>query len=269
MLLCSCVLCAQLPAQTSPSPSPTTPPQPAAPKSPADLLVDQLVENYAALRAMLPSITAHQKVETHFSRGILWQNSTGEGTVRILRASSGEGLKETHEMTVLNGKPIAPDEQKAQAQLKKGPAQPSDALFGVQDAFFSLRNRPCFSFTLASQPAKDGTIELHFAHSPEYASMPKCQPGLEGLTGIARIDPATHQLTHLEYATPTQVGNTAPFASTDYAPAKIGDKTFWLPAVTAASYAVDNAKVHVHTTTHFSDYHQYTATSTILPATPE
>jgi hypothetical protein len=99
--------------------------------------------------------------------------------------------------------------------------------------------------------------------------MPKCHPGLEGLTGIARVDPATHQLTHLEYTTPTQVGHTAPFGSTDYSPDRIGDKTLWLPAVTAASWAEDNAKVHLHTTIHYSDYHQYTATSTILPVTPQ
>jgi len=259
------VLCCGLTLGQSPAP----PSPPAAPKSPADVLVDQIVENYAALRATLPSLTAHETVETHATRGILWQNTSGEGTVRMLRASSGGGLKETHEMTVLNGKPVAPNQQKAQAQLQKGPVQPSDGFFGVQDAFFSRRYRPCYTFTLAPQPAHDGAIELRFASSPEYASLPKCIPGSEGLTGIARIDTATHQLTHLEYATPTQVGHTAPFASTEYAPARIGDKTFRLPAVTAASYAADNAKAHLHTTIHYSDYHQYTATSTIVPADPE
>ena len=82
------------------------------------------------------------------------------------------------------------------------------------------------------------------------------------------MDPATHQLTHLEYATPTQVGHRS-LASTEYAPAKIGDKTFRLPAVTATSRATDDAKVHLRTTIHYSDYHQYSATSTILPATPQ
>jgi hypothetical protein len=242
------------------SPSPTAPPQPAASESAADALVDQLVKNYVALYATLPSITAHEKVETHASRGILWQNSTGEGTMRVLRAASGGGLKETHEMTVYNGKPNPPMEN-------KGPSQPTDSFIGVPEMFFSHSARPCFSFTLAPQPTKDGLLELHIALSPEYASLPKCRSGLEGLTGIVRVDPATHQVTHLERTIPNQVAPLSFFASTDYAPAKIGDKTFWLPAATVSSVVVN--KVKIHTVVHYSDYHQYTATSTILPATPE
>jgi hypothetical protein len=260
VLLCACLLCSQLPAQTSPAPTPATPAQPAAPKSPADLLVDQLVKNYAAIYATLPSITAHEKVETHASRGILWQNSTGEGTMRVLRAAPGGGLKETHEMTVYNGKPATPDQ-------RKGVSQPTDAFVGVQGMFFSHSARPCFSFTLAPQPAKDGLLELHIALSPEYASQPRCMSGLEGLTGVARVDPATHQLTHLERTIPNQIGPRSFFASTDYAPAKIGDMTFWLPSATVSSVVINKAKVN--TVVHYSDYHQYTASVTLLPADPQ
>ena len=123
------------------SPSPAALPQPTAPKSAADALADQLVENYVALRATLPSITAHETVETHATRGILWQNSTGEGTVRVLRDPTGGGLKETNEMSVINGKPIASNQQKAQAQIQKGPAQLGDGFFGIQETFFSRRSR--------------------------------------------------------------------------------------------------------------------------------
>jgi len=251
------------------SPSATAPSQPATPKSAADALVDQLVENYVTLRATLPSLTAHETVETHATRGILWQNTSGEGTVRVQRNSSGGGLKETHDMTVVNGKPIAPDEQKAQAQMKKEPTQPANAFFGLQETFFGRRSRPCFSYTLAPQPVKDGSIELRFASISESATAPKCQRELDGLTGFARIDPATHQLTHLEYVTPTQIGPNAPFASTDYGPVRLGDKTFWLPAMATSSYAINDGKVHVHTTIHYSDYHQYTATSAIVPTASE
>jgi hypothetical protein len=258
VMLYTCLLCAQLPAQTLSSP--TSPVQPAAPKSAADQLVDQLVKNYAAIYATLPSITAHEKVETHATRGIFWQNSTGEGTMRVLRVASGGDLKETHEMTVVNGKPVAPGDQ-------KGPSQPTDAFIGVQGMFFSHTGRPCYSFTLAPQPNKDGLSELHIALSPEYASLPRCMSGLKDLTGIVRVDSATHQVTHLERTIPNQVAPLSFFASTDYAPARIGDKTFWLPAVSVSSVVIN--KVKVHTIIHYSDYHLYTSTSTILPVTPE
>jgi len=244
------------------SPSPASPPQPAAPKSAADQLVDQLVRNYAAIYATLPSITAHETVETHASRGILWQNSTGEGTMRVLRAIPGGALKETHEMTVLHGELAVPDN-------RKGPFQPPDAFIGLQGMFFRHSGRPCYSFTLAPQPTQDGLLELHIALSPESTSLPNCMsgPGDTGLTGIARVDPATHQLTHLERTFPIQAGPRASFASTDYAPAQIGDKTFWLPTVTVTSGISNKAKVH--TTVHYSDYHQYTASSTVLPVDPQ
>ena len=183
--------------------------------------------------------------------------------MRVLRAASGGGLKETHEMTVYNGKPATADQ-------RKGVTQSKDAFVGLQGMFFSHSARPCYSFALAPQPTQDGLLELHIALSPEYASLPRCMSGLgdnTGLTGIARVDPATHQLTHLERTIPNQAGPNAPFASTEYAPAKIGDKTFWLPTVNVTSGISNKAKVHI--TVHYSDYHQYAATSTILPATPE
>ena len=58
-----------------------------------------------------------------------------------------------------------------------------------------------------------------------------------------------------------------PFLSTDYAPVKIGGKTFWLPVVTESTDVINKAKVH--TVVRYSDYHQYTASVTILPAAPE
>jgi hypothetical protein len=205
-------------------------------------------------------MTAHEKVETHASRGVLWQNTTGEGTVRVLRASSGGGLKETHEMTVYNGKPLAPG-------ATKSPFQMADGFIGLQEGFFSRRSRPCFVFTLAPQLTKEGLLELHIALSAEHASLPKCPPGYEGLTGIARIHPTAHQLTHLEVNIPTPISPQVPFASADYAPASIGDKTFWLPTITVSSAVMNKAQVRM--VARYSDYHQYTATSTIVSAASE
>jgi hypothetical protein len=258
LLLCGCLLGVPVLAQTAALPLASCS-QPVAAKSDADTLVDQLVENAAVLHATLPSITAHERVETHASKGILWQNSTGEGIVRVLRAASG-GLKETHEMASYNGKPATPGQQKGVSQLV-------DGFIAVEDMFFSRRYRPCYTFTLASQPAKDGLLELRIALNSAYASMPKCNPGFEGLTGVARIDPATRQLTHLEFNIPNPIGHQVPFASEDYAPSKIGEKTFWLPTENDTLAIINKAKVR--TAVYYSDYHLFAASVTILPAGSE
>jgi hypothetical protein len=185
--------------------------------------------------------------------------SQGEGTVRVSRASSGL-LEETHQLTTFNKKPIAAGDPKA-------PAQPADAFSGLMDWFFSRAYRPCFTFTLAPQPTKDDPLQLHISLSPDYASRPGCTRGLEGLTGVALVDPATHRLTHLEQTVPAANGRGGRFVSTDYAPAGIGDKTLWLPILTLSSDI--QGKARTYTSVFYSDYHQYAAKVTILSATSQ
>jgi len=72
---------------------------------------------------------------------------------------------------------------------------------------------------------------------------------------------------HIERTLPASDGNNASFLSTDYAPVKIGEKTFWLPVMTESTDVINKAKVH--TIVHYSDYHLFTTSSTILPGTPE
>jgi hypothetical protein len=265
LLLWGCLVCFPILAQNPTSP--TTSAEPAAAESAADRLVDRLVENAATLHATLPSITAHEKAESHATRGILWQNSTTEATLRVLRDPSGGFLKQSRELTAVNGKPVVPGQRIAVVGFPL-----SDGLVYAQDMFFSAKLRPCYIFTLASQPTREGLLELRIAANPNISSMSNCHAGSEGLTGIVHVDPKTHQLVHAERTIPDEAAKLhqrAPFASTDYAPAKIGDKTFWLPAVTVSSFIMKKPTVKVHTVAHYSDYHQYTASVTILPAASE
>jgi hypothetical protein len=257
LLLSFSALNTHAPAPTSNAPLSAPQVKSSAIKSDADELVDRLVQNATALHSILPSITAHEVVHTDTSRGIFRRHSQGEGTVRVSRVASGGSLKETHEMTGRDGKPIASDDQKGAAQL-------ADGFIGPQDMFFSRRNRPCFSFALAPQPTKDDPLLLHIGLSPEYASLPQCPSGLQGLTGIALVDPATRQLTHLERTIPAAGDALVRVVSTDYAPSSVGDKTFWLPALTLSSGA--QGKTRVFTAVYYSDYHQYAATVTVLTA---
>jgi hypothetical protein len=257
-LLCLSALFARASEPASHAPFAVTYTRPAAIPSASDEsaeLVDRLVRSAAALDASLPSITAHEVVETEQAHGILTRRSQGEGTVRVLRIADRGILEETHQMTDRNGKPLASDDRKAPAQL-------SDGFIGAQEMFFSRATRPCFTFTLAPQATFGDPLKLSITLSPNYASMPGCPSGLEGLTGVALVDSTTHQLTHLERMVPAAAGALDRYVSTNYEPASVGDKTFWLPALTLSSGI--QGKTRTYTMVSYSDYHQYAASVTVL-----
>jgi len=260
LLLCCELLCVSTSAQDAGT-APVASTQAAPAKSEVDTLVDQLVENAVMLRAALPSITAHERVKAHVTRGILWENTTSEGSVRVWRSTDGKGLRETHQITSLNGKPTNSEEPKVPGLFREG-------FLGMQEMFFSPTFRPCYAFTFAPRPSTDGSIELRIALSPKYVSMSQCLSGLEELTGIARVDSATHHLVHLEYRSPTQADFRPSFNSADYAQIKIGGKALWLPVTTATLCVFDDGKTHMRTTMNYSNYHLFTASSKILPGTP-
>ena len=251
------------PQPASSAPFPVAHTRPVAIPSDADELVDRLVRNAAALHAALPSITAHEVVQTYSSRRFHSQQSRSEGMVQVARIASAGTLMEIHRITARNGKPVASDD-------RTGPAPTSDGFTGAQEMFFSRANRACFMFTLAPQPIQTEPLQLHIALSPEYSSLSGCPRGLEGLSGTALIDPQTRQLMHLERTVrtgptiPTQNGSQLSFASTDYVPARVGDRTFWLPDLTISSGV--QGKSDVYTAVYYSDYHQYAATVTVLAA---
>jgi hypothetical protein len=178
----------------------------------------------------------------------------------MVRKSPGEPLTQIRQYTALNGKPV-----KAGQHILL-PLDMIDSFSDIQSLFFNVQNRPCYSFVLAARLNPDAPFELSMTSSQDAATLPQCASGPKGRAGMARIDPATHQLTHLEYTTP--VRNAGPdhppaFTSVDYVPVKLGDKTFWLPAVETARVVID--KTPLKWVSHYSDYHQYASSVTILP----
>ena len=265
VLLCGCLLCAQLPAQTSPAPAPAIPSQPAATESPADQLVDQLVESASLYQTTLPSLNAHESIESKSSWLIYRPHATAEATVHIAHNAAGTML-ESRQYTMLNGKPVAVD------QHVTLPADVTDDFnYNIQAMVFTHKLRGCYNFSLESQAVPGAPLDLRISFKPDGVAH-GCPARLNGLTGVARVDPAAHQLIHLGLNIPNGPGE--PYfrilsASNDYAPVKIGDKTFWLPTATAEDLVNNRNKAKGHFTVHYSDYHQYTASVTILPATPQ
>jgi hypothetical protein len=252
-LLSIAMTCLQTPAQVAATPAAST----QAVATPAtDRLVDELMENAARDHATLPSLTAHESIISKADEFVFVGKNTAkaEATVHIVRKPPEGNWTEIREFTVFNGKPVTP---RTRILL---PFNLVDSYNDTESSFFSVKNRPCYSFALAAQAGHDAPLELVITPIADAASSTQCK----GDSGTARIDPATHHLTHLEYNHPAGTNYSRWFHSIDYAATKVGDKTFWLPAVVTTRVVI--GKTPNEWTARYSDYHQYTASVKILPA---
>ncbi len=224
------------------------------------------MNNAERYRETLPSLTAHETILSETSEHIVFGKSAvhAEATMRVMRKTSDGSLEESRQITAVNGKPVASNKRVSL------PLTISGGFGDFPAMFFTSQHQSCFHFVLAPHLRPDAPLELSISLNPDASTLPQCKPAPTGLTAIARIDPTTHQLIHLEQTFPD--GPEAPgfrilFISVDLAPTLVGQNTFWLPT-TLVTHAVDgkNRKSWI---SHYSDYHQFTATSTILSTIPE
>jgi hypothetical protein len=234
-----------------------------APPAPAGL-IDQLVANAEQYRVNLPSLTADEAIDSEASfMGMFRNHAKATGTFRVLRTEPGVPLQESRQITVLNGKPVEPGKR---AQL---PATLFGGFGRFQEMFFNPQHRLCYSFTQLPEPGPGGTVQIAIS-SPEVSTQAGCTHDPGPVTGLALVDPLSHQLVHLERTIPEQIANRtnlAPFASVDLASTKVGDQTFWLPTTVTGKIA--NGKIHGEFIAHYSNYHRYTASIKLLPGATE
>ena len=253
-LLSIAVACQQASAQVAPLSAPSA--GVAEPDAATERLVDELVANAARDRAMLPSLTAHESIISKVDEHVWVGKNTvkAEANVRIVRKPSEEGWAESREFTVVNGKPVAPN---ANVSL---PFDIANSFDDHQDDFFSDKNRPCYNFSLAARTGQDAPLELTITPLPAAGTSSHCV----NRSGMVRLDPATHRLVHLEFAYAPNANISQWAVSVDYAATQVGDKVFNLPSVVGSRIVF--GKTPKEWTAHYSDYHQYAASSTILPA---
>lgn len=226
-------------------------------------MLDELVANAAQYSATLPSLTADETIESEASwRGILPDKVRATGTFRAIRKAPGEPLEESRQLATVNGKPVDPDHK----------VRLPFTLFGgfgrFQEMFFTPNHIHCYSFTMLTEHGPGNTLKIAIA-APKDLDGPTCGQDRAGLTGMALVDPATHQLVHLERTVPENPANKslAPFAAVDCAPTKVGDDTFWLP--TMVTGAAPKRTIRGVFTAHYSNYHRFAATITVLPGATE
>ena len=235
----------------------------AQPQAPASL-IDELIANAAVYRATLPSITADEAIESETSfMGLLPDRTRAQGTFRVLRAEGDERLKESRQLVTVNGKPVDP------AKHVRLPFTLFGGFGSFQEMFFTPAHRVCFDFRQLPDPGPGGTLQIAVSSQPSERWPAPCPDAFRMVTGLVRIDPTTHQITHFERTVSPAAprSDLAPFASVDLAPAKVGDDTFWLPTTVVGSTI--SGKIHAHFTAHYSNYHRYAASIKLLPGATE
>jgi len=253
-LLSIAVVCQQASAQVTPPPTTST--GVTASDTATERLVDELVENAARDHATLPSLSAHESIISKVDEHVVFGKNTAkaEANVHIVRKQPEGSWTEIREFTAFNGKPVTP---KTRVSL---PFNLIDSFNDSENVFFSVQNRPCFNFALAARAGQDTPFELTITPLSVAGLSAQCK----GDSGMARIDPATHRLMHLEFTHPPGTTYSAWFHAIDYAATKVGDKTFWLPSLVGTRVVI--GKTPNEWTARYSGYHQYTASVTILPA---
>lgn len=222
-----------------------------------DALLDQIAAHAASYRATLPSLSAQESITSQTS-GLFKQRAEAQATFRVTRQESDARFHESRQITELNGKPVAAGKQ---VHL---PVTFHGAFGDALEIFFAPALRPCYDFTLTPRIAPDGSQRSDFSGRPGSEANPACAHTPARVTGFVLIDPATKQIRHLERTVPEDVAKAhhlASFASVDYATAKIGEQSFWLPAVIVARLNGGKAEFVAR----YSGYQRFTGTVTLMP----
>ncbi len=232
-----------------------------APDPTVDQIVDRLMQNDAAYRARQPSFTAHESIVSRYD-GVVFFGRSGdkaEATIRMGPQTPGGPFRESRQITVYNGKPVKGEQPHLMYDF-------TDDFADFANAFFSAKHRRCYNFVLEPRTAGKGPWQVDISVSPAATGVADCVFALDGLTAMVRVDPATFHILHLECMSPAALAvpiHRPTFVSADYAPVRVGEEMFWLPTDVTAKGAI--GKSPFKWASHYSDYHRYTASATIVP----
>jgi len=236
-----------------------------------------LQDNLDAYHKDIPSFLCDEHAISTMVPGTRVQNTVTDSTFRVKRDVNTDGkitLTESREIKTVNG-------DAAQGDKISGPAIFYGALSGGP-VIVSLSQQACMRYKLRPiQPNKPYIVE--FVSKPVNERPADCVLQEDG-AGLVVIDPATMQVTHLEFTVPNHTifagGKTANgyiilpntgvwVASIDYARVALEGKTFWMPAtidgkITGGLSPTVPTVWSFHAT--YRNFHKLEVTSRILPA---
>jgi hypothetical protein len=248
--------------------SPTVVAKAQQPSPALDQILTRVEANTEQYKASVPSFLCDEHITSQeLHDGKLKHETTVDAVFRVTRSAAQTGnLSESREVKSIDGKPST------NAKLSM-PISFSGGFSGALDKFLSADHRKCFDYepdSTAASPA--GTAAFTFVASKATASDPACASIQPGTTGRFVVDSAALHVTHIERTVPQPVGKDHAVlgtAAVDFAPVNLSGKSFWLPVTISAS-TTETPKTNAFCfTAHYSNYHRFAASSTILPATSD
>jgi hypothetical protein len=230
-----------------------------------DQLLSQIEVNTDKYRATVPSFTCNEHIvsqELHL--GQLKRETNVDAVFTVTRsAANNDTFEESRELKTINGKPATKNKMTL-------PLSFSGGFSGALTKFLSRDHQSCFEYAVdTSAPSPQGTEAFTFIARTAAAREPSCASIQPDTTGKFTVDMASMQVTHIERTVPNPVGRDQTVlgtAAVDYQAVTLNGKSFWLPA-TITAFTTETSKTDsVRFTAHYSDYHRFAATSTILPA---
>jgi len=231
-------------------------------------LLSRIETNTELYMASVPSFLCDEHITSQeLHDGRLKHETTVDAVFRVTRSASPTGnLNESREVKAIDGKPAS------NAKINM-PISFSGGFSGALEKFLSADHRQCFDYApdpTAKSPV--GTAAFTFVAHEAVAKDPACALIQPGTTGRFVIDTAAVQVIHIERTVPQTVGKDHAVlgtATVDFAPINLSGKSFWLPTTIGASTTETPKTNAFRFTAHYSNYHRFVASSTILPATSD
>jgi hypothetical protein len=242
-------------------------------------ILQKLQDNLDAYHRGIPSFYCDERAVSRIAvqyTGHQSQNTITDSTFRVKRTANPDGsttLTESRDVKSVNG-------FAAEGEEIGGPAVFSGALSGGP-VVVSLSQTACMRYSLRPiHPDKpDDPYIVEFASKPANERPANCVLTEDG-TGLVDIDPATMQVTHLEFKVPQHTifaggrspsGHVVPptrgpwVASIDYARVVLEGKTFWMTKTIDAKMTGGFGPSTWSFNAHYSNYHKLEVTSRIVP----
>jgi hypothetical protein len=222
-----------------------------------EVLLDRLYAYAAQYRATLPSLSCDESIvsqELDYN-GKVKRQVRVTGTMREIRTDDPDDpFSEQHEFLKVNGK-----------RVKKLFAMP----YFIQGGFANLIGfhhrelKDCFDYQVSFlNDGKTVQMEMQRKDEPKDA---ECRTRVfAGSRWKVIADVATGHILHSERTISSQASDLhheAYFASLDYEPQMLGDRTFWLPARFSAHSPEDDRRMYAT----YSNCHRYAGEMKILP----
>jgi hypothetical protein len=224
-----------------------------------DVLLDRLDAYAKQYEATLPSLACEEQITSQAlnKKGkVTWEVKILSSLREIRTDDPYNPLLEKREFKIVNG-----HRAKATFQTFQMPYFVEGGFAGLV-GFKRWQQRECFDYVVSSGD-NGQTVRLEMTLKTGITS-PSCAKLPSGLQRIVIAEPETGRVLHTERTIEpgvAEMSNEAYFGGIDYAPQKLGDQTFWLPA---RFYAHDANNTHRMSAT-YSNYHRYTGELKILP----